>query len=43
METSENELQFYQTTTAKIILVGLLALALLIPLSYVQSLITERA
>ena len=43
METSQNDLPFYQTTTAKIIMVGLLALFLLIPLSYVQSLITERA
>lgn len=42
MET-ENQIPFYQTTTAKIIMVGLLALFLLIPLSYVQSLITERA
>jgi len=43
METPQNDLAFYQTTTAKIIMVGLLALFLLIPLSYVQSLITERA
>ena len=43
METSKNEIPFYQTTTAKIIMVGLLALFLLIPLSYVQSLIAERA
>ena len=43
METSQNEIPFYQTTTAKIIMVGLLALFLLIPLSYVQSLIAERA
>lgn len=43
METSENQIPFYQTITAKIIMVGLLALFLLIPLSYVQSLITERA
>jgi inner membrane protein len=42
MET-ENQIPSYQTTTAKIIMVGLLALFLLIPLSYVQSLITERA
>ncbi|WP_026977820.1 cell envelope integrity protein CreD [Flavobacterium tegetincola] len=42
MET-EKQIPFYQTTTAKIIMVGLLALFLLIPLSYVQSLITERA
>ncbi len=43
METPENEIPFYQTTTAKIIMVGLLALFLLIPLAYVQSLIEERA
>jgi inner membrane protein len=42
MET-ENQIPSYQTTTAKIIMVGLLALFLLIPLSSVQSLITERA
>ena len=43
METPENQIPFYQTITAKIIMVGLLALFLLIPLSYVQSLIAERA
>ena len=43
METPEFEIPFYQTITAKIIMVGLLALFLLIPLSYVQSLIAERA
>lgn len=43
MENAQNEIPFYQTITAKIIMVGLLALFLLIPLSYVQSLITERA
>lgn len=43
METPENQIPFYQTITAKIIMVGLLALFLLIPLSYVQSLIVERA
>lgn len=42
MET-ENQIPFYQTTTAKVTMVGLLALFLLIPLSYVQSLIAERA
>ena len=42
METPENEIRFYQTTTAKIIMVGLLAVFLLIPLSFVQNLITER-
>ena len=40
---TENQIPFYQTTTAKIIMVGLLTLFLLIPLSYVQSLIAERA
>ena len=43
MENYQKEIPFYQTTTAKIIMVGLLALFLLIPLSYVQSLIAERA
>ncbi len=43
METPENQIPFYQTISAKIIMVGLLALFLLIPLSYVQSLIAERA
>ena len=43
MENPENQIPFYQTITAKIIMVGLLALFLLIPLSYVQSLIGERA
>lgn len=43
METPENQIPFYQTITAKIIMVGLLTLFLLIPLSYVQSLIAERA
>ena len=40
---TENQIPFYQTTTAKIIMIGLLTLFLLIPLSYVQSLIAERA
>lgn len=43
METPEKQTAFYQTTTAKIILVGLLALFLLIPLAFVQELIFERA
>lgn len=34
---------FFQSTTAKMIMVGLLTLALLIPLSFVQELITERS
>ncbi len=43
METPENEIPFYKTTTAKIIMVGLLALFLLIPLAFVQNLIIERS
>lgn len=42
MENSEN-INFFQSTTAKMIIVGLLTLALLIPLNFVQSLIQERA
>ena len=43
METPENEIPFYRTITAKIIIVGLLALFLLIPLAFVQNLIIERS
>lgn len=42
MET-ENRRTFFQTTTAKMIMVGLLTLILLIPLAFVQDLISERA
>ena len=34
---------FFQSTTAKLLMVGLLTLALLIPLFFVQDLITERS
>ena len=44
MENSENEeKKFFQTTTAKMIMVGLLTFALLIPLFFVQNLISERS
>mgnify|MGYP003607769684 CR=1 FL=1 len=51
METTENQnpaptsfLQsFFQSTTAKMIMVGILTLVLLIPLEFVKSLITERS
>ena len=45
METPENQKQsnFFQSNTAKIILVGLLTLVLLIPLEFVKNLISERA
>ena len=46
MEISNSENQqksFFQTTTAKMIMVGLLTLALLLPLSFVQELIIERS
>ena len=34
---------FFQSTTAKLLMVGLLTLALLIPLFFVQDLISERS
>lgn len=44
METEqENETGFFQSTTAKMIMVGVLTLVLLIPLGFVNDLITERA
>jgi inner membrane protein len=44
MEHSENTPKsFFQTTTAKLIMVGLLTFALLIPLILIQDLITERS
>ena len=50
METNQNQQphanptdHFWQSSTAKIIMVGLLTLVLLIPLQYVKSLISERA
>lgn len=46
METNQNEPQsqnFFSSTTAKIIMVGLLTLVLLIPLQFVKNLIWERS
>lgn len=45
MENSENQKQpnFFQSTTAKMIMVGVLTLFLLIPLEYVKNLIYERS
>lgn len=45
MENYENQkpYSFFQSNTAKIIMVGLLTLILLIPLEYVKNLIAERA
>lgn len=45
METPENQnkFNFFQSNTAKIIMVGILTLLLLIPLEFVKDLITERA
>lgn len=45
METPENQnkFNFFQSNTAKIIMVGILTLILLIPLEFVKNLITERA
>ena len=44
-ETSENQQPqgFFQSNTARMIMVGLLTLALLIPLLFVQNLIEERS
>lgn len=43
-ETSKNQPQgFFQSNTARMIMVGLLTLVLLIPLLFVQNLISERA
>ena len=47
MENSENQIPeertFFQTTTAKMLMVGFLTLVLLIPLIFVQDLIQERS
>ena len=48
MEISENDTQeertgFFQSTTAKMLMVGFLTLVLLIPLFFVQDLIRERS
>lgn len=45
METPENQnkFNFFQSNTAKIIMVGILTLILLIPLEFVKNLISERA
>lgn len=44
MENQESETKgFFQSTTAKMIMVGLLTLILLIPLTLIQDLITERS
>ena len=44
METPKNQItSIFQSNTAKMILVGLLTLALLIPLEFVKNLISERA
>ena len=44
METPKNQVaSIFQSTTAKMILVGLLTLALLIPLEFVKNLISERS
>ena len=44
MENQETEQKsFFQSTTAKMIMVGMLTLALLIPLFFVQDLINERS
>ena len=44
MQTEENKNQnFFQSNTAKMLMVGLLTLVLLIPLVFVQNLIQERS
>lgn len=45
METPENQnkINFFQSNTAKMIMVGLLTLVLLIPLEFVKNLIAERS
>jgi inner membrane protein len=43
MQNSQQKNSFFQSTTAKMIMVGLLTLILLIPLAYVQELIQERS
>ena len=46
METQmqqEPKVPFFQTTTAKMIMVGILTLVLIIPLALVQELIVERS
>ena len=43
METNQNNNSFFQSNTAKIIMVGFLTLVLLIPLQLVKGLIEERA
>lgn len=42
-ENNQNKNSFFQSTTAKMIMVGLLTLVLLIPLAFVRELITERS
>ena len=43
IQKTENKDNFFQSNTAKMILVGLLTMVLLIPLSFVKSLISERS
>ena len=42
-ENNQNKISFFQSTTAKMMMVGLLTLILLIPLAFVRELITERS
>lgn len=39
----KTEISFLQSTTARLILIGVLTIVLLIPLTFVQDLITERS
>ena len=43
MQENQNKGSFFQSTTAKMMMVGLLTLVLLIPLEFVKDLISERS
>ena len=43
VQENQNKSSFFQSTTAKMMMVGLLTLVLLIPLEFVKSLISERS
>jgi len=43
MNSEKQKINFLKTTTVRMLIVGLLILVLLIPLSYIRSLITERS
>ena len=43
MNTTKEKKAFFKTTTARMLMIGLLIMVLLVPLTYIQSLIRERA